>query len=70
MTKEEAREKLTEYLNSTRNIWNDSIELPITDINIYTVVDYGSVESEQTGSVSTHIQSYSFRGLLKIAYDL
>jgi hypothetical protein len=62
MTKEEAREKLTEYLNSTRTIWNDSIQLPIFDVNICTI--------SYDNGLNHVIETTSFKGLLKIAYDL
>lgn len=66
MTKEEARIRLTDYLNSTTTIWSESIQLPITDVNINTI----SSEVDTALELSTHIETYTFKGLLKIAYDL
>jgi hypothetical protein len=62
MTKEEAREKLTTYLNSTKTIWNESIQLPIVDVNINTI--------SYDDGLNHVIETESFKGLLKIAYDL
>jgi hypothetical protein len=69
MTKEEARIKLTEYLNKTQTIWNESIQLPITDAVVYSVVaTVPSKDKIEYGD--TTIEQYTFKGLLKIAYDL
>lgn len=62
MTKEEARNALTDYLNSTKTIWNDSVKLPITDVNLNTIV------SDTDGFVK--FETITFKGLLKTAYNL
>jgi hypothetical protein len=64
MTKEEAREKLHDLLLSQAyiNCGKIEISLPITDINTNTV-------SHDNG-INVVFKQYSFRYLLKIAYDL
>ena len=58
MTKQEARDILQEYIDSNAGM---GIKLPIFDENIYNI---DKLESDKV------FESWSFRGLLKIAYDL
>ena len=64
MTKEEARQKLHDLLLSQTYINCGKIEiaLPITDINTNTI--------SYNDGLNHVFEQYSFRYLLKIAYDL
>lgn len=64
MTKEKAREILNDYVSSVK-----FIGLPIFDENIYSEHKNGFINKDGS-SGSFVIENWSFRGLLKIAYDL
>jgi len=60
MTKEEARVMLENYLSNEYDAMDECVRLPITDININTI----------TSENGLTIETWSFKGLLKIAYNL
>ena len=64
MTKDEAREILNNYVTSIT-----FTGLPISDVNLVHISS-NPISNFNSWDTTTHFQTYSFKGLLKIAYDL
>lgn len=67
MTKDEARALLNDYIMKLTDCTYE-IGLPIRDVNVVTNIE--SVEEFNGAESHTAINSYSFRHLLCVAYDL
>lgn len=65
MTKEEARKHLTDYIERTRAFYQETVQLPIYDQVVHSKID---LVFDTDGDVK--LEQWTFRGLLKIAYDL
>lgn len=78
MTKEEARQRLTDWINGSC-FYGDifmGIDLPIHDLNIMDIsspepkIATTLEEQDKLNDRPYEIKQYSFRHLLKVAYDL
>lgn len=68
MTKEEARKHLTDYIERTRMFCNETVQLPIVDEIAYVNINWN--EPDKDDFSNRDLEHWTFKGLLKIAYDL